>query len=148
MDAGPPAGGFGAPPPGGFGGAPSPFGPAAPGIKMPPPRPEGPPPVWKWYVVYCVAMAVMYLAVTIGGGFVFAAAHGESQVQGAIMALVGLPLTILYGAAPFLRKTSTTYTVHLVLIGIGLTSACCVPACLPLLLYWLKPETKVFFGKY
>ena len=116
---------------------------------MPPARPEGPPPVWRWYVVYTVAMAVMYLAVTIGGGFVFVAApHGEGQVQGAIMAVIGLPLMILYGAAPFLRKTSTTYTVHLVLIGIGLTSACCVPACLPLLIYWLKPETKAFFGKY
>lgn len=149
MPPGPPAGGFGAPPQGDGG---SPFGPAAPGIKMP--RPvgspgDGPPVVWKWYVAYAVAMAVLYLLVAVGGGFVFAATtRGEDQIQGVIMGVIGLPLAILYGVAPFLRKTSSTYTFHLVLIGIGLTSACCIPACLPLLLYWLKPETKAFFGKY
>jgi hypothetical protein len=35
----------------------------------------------------------------------------------------------------------------LVLICIGLTSLCCLPVAIPLLLSWLKPETKSYFGR-
>jgi hypothetical protein len=32
-----------------------------------------------------------------------------------------------------------------VTIGLGMTSACTLPICIPLLIFWLKPETKAFF---
>jgi hypothetical protein len=28
-----------------------------------------------------------------------------------------------------------------------MTSVCCIPACVPLLIYWIKPETKAYFGR-
>ena len=34
-----------------------------------------------------------------------------------------------------------------VLIAIGLTSCLTIPAALPLLLYWIKPEAKAWFGR-
>jgi hypothetical protein len=33
----------------------------------------------------------------------------------------------------------------IVLIALGMTSACFVPACIPLLIYWLKPDAKSYF---
>lgn len=106
------------------------------------------PPVVTWFTVYAVFMAVVYLAV-LGIG-VFVASFGrkdEEVVQGVIFAVVALPLLVLYAIAPFRGNTPGAWTYHLVLICIGLTSACCIPIALPLLIYWLKPETKAYFGK-
>ncbi len=106
------------------------------------------PPVWTWYIVYAVMMVVTYVVV-MGFGVLLAvmADKTEDSLQGVIMVAVGLPLAITYGIAPFRAKTPGAWTYHLVLICIGLTSACCIPICLPLLIFWLKPETKAYFGK-
>ncbi len=134
----------------------SPYGPYGP--QYPPPYPYPAPqianyepvkpPVWTWYIVYAVFMAVTYIVVMgLGVLLAFVADKSEDGVQGVIMAVVGLPLAIMYGLAPFRAKTSGAWTYHLVLICLGLTSACCIPICLPLLIFWLKPETKAFFGR-
>ena len=34
----------------------------------------------------------------------------------------------------------------MLLICVGMTSCCCIPACLPILLQWIKPDTKAWFG--
>jgi len=112
------------------------------------------PAVWYWYVAYCVAMALLYLA-CIGGGialFAFAdqlAAEDASssplefQIMGAILAAISVPLTVLFAAAPLLRG-KLGWILGIVAIGIGMTSACCLPACIPLLLFWIKPELKAY----
>jgi hypothetical protein len=28
-----------------------------------------------------------------------------------------------------------------------MTSACFLPACIPLLIYWIKPDVKAYFGR-
>jgi hypothetical protein len=33
-----------------------------------------------------------------------------------------------------------------VIICLGMTSACFLPVCIPLLIFWIKPETKLYFG--
>jgi hypothetical protein len=113
-----------------------------------------PPPVWNWYVAYCVLMAILYLLVVVVG-FVFLfmdpADLDSDPMQAKIMAFifigVGLPLLVPYAIAPFLPRRSWVWIFDLVLICIGLTSACCLPAAIPLLIFWLKPETKVYFGR-
>jgi hypothetical protein len=104
--------------------------------------------VWPWYIAYAVVMALMYLFVC-GAGVLLAllATKDEDRIQGVIMAIIGLPFAIPYAIAPMLGKTPGAWTYHLVLICIGLTSACCIPVSLPLLIFWLKPETKAYFGR-
>ena len=105
-------------------------------------------PVWPYYVAYCVAMALMYAGVMAMGGVLLSVGNkADDQVMGAILAIVGFPLLLLYAAAPFLPKRPWAWVFHLVLIGIAMTSACCIPVGIPLLILWLKPETKAMFGR-
>ncbi len=112
------------------------------------------PPVWKWYVAYCAVMAIMYLVVVIMG-VVFLAIPArlamkpqeglETQVWGLITIGLGILFLAPYAAAPFLPRRRWAWVVGIVLIGIGMTSMCCLPAAIPLLIFWLKPENKAFF---
>jgi MFS family permease len=114
------------------------------------------PPVWKWYVAYCVFMAILYLlCIVMGFVFLLAAPASdrrptspeEARLFGVVFMVVGLVLTIPFASGPFLPRKPWAWTFGLVLICIGLTSACCLPAAIPLLIFWLKPETKAYFGK-
>jgi hypothetical protein len=116
-------------------------------------EPQGPP-VWKWYVAYCALMAIMYFLVIMGGVVLAIAAGSETNQRGAQESLVfgiitvGLGMLFLapYAAAPFLPRRRWAWVLGVVLIGMGMTSACCLPAAIPLLIFWLKPENKAFFG--
>jgi hypothetical protein len=113
------------------------------------------PPVWKWYVAYCAAMAIMYLLMVLMG-VVFIAIPArlaptpqeaqEAQVWGFLTIVLGVLFLAPYAAAPFLPRRKWAWVVGVVLIGIGMTSMCCLPAAIPLLIFWLKPENKEFFG--
>lgn len=111
------------------------------------------PSVYKWYVVYCVFMALMYGALAVMG-FVFLSvgpdpemSEAEQRVMGVVFLLMGLVFALPYAVAPFLPRASWVWVFGLVLICIGLSSACCLPACVPLLIFWLKPEMKEFYGR-
>lgn len=118
-----------------------------------PSQPAGMPPVWRWYIVYVVAMALMYLAVTVLGVVLMVVDLPTRSddlplaFQGGLMAVIGLPFFLLYAAAPFVPRRPWAWVFHLVLICIGLTSACCALASIPLLIFWLKPEMKLAFGR-
>lgn len=111
------------------------------------------PPVYTWFVAYCVCMALLYLAaVAMGIVFLFIEpdqdmSAAEAKLMGALLIILGLVFFVPYAAAPFLPRTNWVWILGLVLICIGLTSACCLPACIPLLIYWLKPEMKAFYGR-
>ena len=98
-------------------------------------------------------MAVLYL-VTVVMGFVFLVTEGSSEmspqeamIMGTVFIVMGLAFFIPYAAAPFLPQKSWVWVFGLVLICIGLSSACCLPVCIPLLIHWLKPEMKAFYGR-
>ena len=114
-----------------------------------------PPAVWYWYVAYCVAMALLYLACTAGSVALFSFADeifaadpemspDEARVMGVILSVVSIPLTLLFGFAPLLPKGKVAWIIGFVNIGIGMTSACCLPACVPLIIFWTKPELKAY----
>lgn len=130
------------------------FSPQPLGAPPPPPRPAGPPAVWSWYVAYAIALAVVYagcflgsIALVVIGVGTDGRDAGEMIFTGAFLAVFCLPLLIATAAAPFLPKAPWAWIYHLVLIGLGMTSACCLPVCIPLLMHWMKPETKAFFGR-
>ena len=111
------------------------------------------PPVYKWFVVYCVCMALLYLTMAaVGVGFLFMEpdrdmSEAEAKVMGVLMLVFGLVFCVPYASVPFLPRKSWVWILGLVLICIGLTSACCLPASIPLLIFWIKPEMKAFYGK-
>ncbi len=115
----------------------------------PPPMPAATrPAVWTWYVIYVVLLAFVYLLCVGGGAALLALGENDEQrVQGIILSVVGLPFMLVYAVAPFLPKRPWAWVFHLVLICLTMSSACCIPAAIPLLIFWLKPEAKAFFGR-
>ena len=98
-------------------------------------------------------MALLYLGTAVMGiVFLFAEpdqdmSAEEARIMGAVILILGLVFFIPYAIAPFLPRQSWVWVFGLVLICIGLSSLCCLPACIPLLLVWLKPEMKAFYGR-
>ncbi|WP_394829599.1 hypothetical protein [Pendulispora albinea] len=106
-----------------------------------------PPSIWRWYIAYAACMALLYIGVTAMGAIGSSGQNGAGEGVRWIFLVTGPLLTVAYGIAPFLPKKPWAWTYHVVLIGMGLTSLCCLPVTLPLLLQWLKPEAKSFFGR-
>lgn len=115
------------------------------------------PPVWVWYVVYCVCMALMYFFV-IGVGVMyivmgmteFANYPGMQDnppftILGVFFIGIGLPFTVIYAIGPFI-KGKPAWVIGIINICLGMSSVCCLPACIPLLIFWLKPEVRMYFG--
>ena len=111
------------------------------------------PPVYKWFVAYCIFMALGYL-IFAGMGILFMVTEPdpemsptEAKIMGVVFLIMGIVFVVPYAFAPFLPRTSWVWVLGLVLICLGLTSLCCLPVCIPLLIHWLKPETKAFYGR-
>lgn len=111
------------------------------------------PPAYKWYVAYCVCMALLYV-LTLGMGVVLLfiepdqdMSEAEARIMGGVFIVLGLVFAVPFAAAPFLPRQSWVWVFGLVLICFGLTSACCLPVCIPLLIHWLKPEMKDFYSR-
>lgn len=119
--------------------------------------PPSSPPVVKWYRAYATFMTVLYLGIVILLA-IFLAVDGLTQMRQDIpdwffyiymifiFGLTGM-LGIAYLVSFFIPNKSWAWVYHLVLICIGLTSPCCLPASLPLMIFWFKPETKAWFGR-
>ena len=113
--------------------------------------------MWTWYRAYCAAMVLVLLAVFVGGLMMLAVpermAEGdpkeaeEAQIAGLVYLVVSLPLLAAYASAPFLPRTPSTWTYHLVLICVGMLCGCGLPASIPLLIFWIQPACQSFFGR-
>ena len=68
-------------------------------------------------------------------------------VYGVALAVTGAVLHSVCFSAFFLPRRPWAWVVHLVLIALGLTSCCTLPASIPLLVYWLKPDAQAWFGR-
>jgi hypothetical protein len=114
------------------------------------------PPIVTWQHRYCGFMSAVYVFCIAMGAFMLAFRNegaderhsaAELAVTGAILIAVGVTFSIAYGLAPFMRPAPWLWVYDLVLIGLGLTSVCCLPICIPLLIVWIKPDTKAYFGR-
>jgi hypothetical protein len=68
------------------------------------------------------------------------------RIQGVVLIVMGVGLFLLYAIAPFLPRSKFAWIYGFVTIGIGLTSCCTLPFCIPLLIQWLKPEVKSYLN--
>ncbi len=107
-----------------------------------------------WYRVYCAVMVLLNLGVgAMGLVIVFAGASIDSGeqpdaiVMGSAYAIFGLLFGLLYLVAAVLPGKPYNWIVGIVTIALGLSSCCFLPATVPLLIYWMKPETKAYFGR-
>jgi hypothetical protein len=112
------------------------------------------PPVVMWFKVYCVAMALLYL-LTIGLSAIFflmdpedlEMSRIEAMVMGTMLAGLGFVLLLMFIAGLVLPRRPWVWVYDVVLIGLGMTSCLTLPFCIPLLIFWLKPEVKVLYGR-
>jgi hypothetical protein len=113
---------------------------------------QGAPSVWAWYIVYCVAMALVSLFLLLIGIIILVApsssdlTSSDKAIAGGFYIIFGVLLAGVYGVAPFLPKRPWAWIYHVVLICLGFTSCCCIPFSIPMLIFWLKPEMRVFFN--
>ena len=111
------------------------------------------PSAYKWFVVYCILMALCYLSLAVMGivfGFIEPdreMSAAEAKLMGTVFLILGLVFFVPYALAPFLPRKSWVWVLGVVLICLGLGSACCLPICIPLLIFWFKPEMKAFYGR-
>lgn len=107
-----------------------------------------------WYRVYVAALGLLYLAVAIVGGILLVVPvetkgyeQDEVMVVAVAYAILGAIFFIVSAVAFFLPAKPYNWVVGLVMLAIGMTSCCFWPAVIPLLIYWVKPETQRFFGR-
>ena len=114
------------------------------------------PAVVTWCRVYIGFMTVLYLAVMVAGilMIVFSANLADDDtdamgfgIMGAVYGALGFIFGIAFGMGLFVPRKNWGWIYSLVLICIGFTSCCTLPACIALLIHWLKPETRTYYGK-
>jgi MFS family permease len=116
--------------------------------------PSSPPKVVFWFKIYTGFLTFLYLLTAVlslvfffGNPKDLDMSPTEAHVFGVILLVMGLALMPACALPLFLRPRPWLWTYNLVVICLGLTSGCTFPASIPLLIFWLKPETKDYFGK-
>jgi hypothetical protein len=106
-----------------------------------------------WFKVYSGFLCLLYLGVAAMSLFFFLMDPVELEMSALGARLIGVFLLgmglVLFAACllPLLfHPRPWLWTYDLVIICLGMTSACFLPVCIPLLIYWLKPQTKRFFS--
>ena len=113
--------------------------------------PGQPPKVIQWFKIYSVVQCLLYLAFSLFFFFAYPA-ETESEKEGAhIGAALQLVVSLgFFGAwvlPRFVRPRPWLWTYDLVVLEIGSLNIFVLPASIPLLKAWRKPETKKYFGK-
>lgn len=107
-----------------------------------------------WYRVYCAVLMLIYLGLAALGIAlqVFQPQNRqynpqETMIVGTVYAFLGAVFFLAFAIALFLPPKPYNWIVGIVMMAIGMTSCCFIPFLIPLLIYWVKPETKAFFGR-
>ena len=123
---------------------------SSPALEAFPPCPQV---IW-WFKVYCAVLCLIYLALAGGSSIFFLADPADLEMPqstaylvGAVLLVAGLSFFAAYLLPFVIRPRPWLWTYDLVLICGGMTSAFFLPVCIPLLIFWIKPEVKEFFGK-
>lgn len=121
-----------------------------PSTLQPPPRPT----VVMWFKLYAGALVLLYLGLAAVSLVFFLMdpadlnmGRTEATIAGSILLGLGLVFTGASVIPLFAPPRPWSWVYSIVLICIGMTSACFLPFCIPLLIFWLKPEVKAYYGK-
>lgn len=115
--------------------------------------PDARPAAVTWFFVYCGVLCAIYVAVVAGGAYFITLApttpdeRFATLMTGWIFAVVGAACLAASAAPFFLPRRPWVWVYDLVIICLGMTSACFLPASIPLLIFWMKPDVKAHFGR-
>lgn len=112
------------------------------------------PGVLTWFKVYCGVLCLVYLAVAAVSLIFFLVPSVEmdmppelARIMGVVFLAIGL---LLFGVCVlpfFVAPRPWVWVYGIVLICLGITSPCLLPVCIPLLIFWIKPEAQRYFGR-
>ena len=114
------------------------------------------PQVIMWFKFYAILMVILYVLVAAVGVLFFIpdlvpADTAEDAIAmkfaGVVYLGLGLVFAGVFVVGLVTKGQSWAWIYNLVLICIGLTSCLFLPICIPLLIFWLKPEVKAFYGR-
>lgn len=105
------------------------------------------PGVVLWAKLYLGALSALYFSLLLLAPFMMASGDEEAFIYGIVFFVIGLPCAILSLFPIFLPPKPWVWVWILVEIAFGMTSVCCLPIAIPLLIFWIKPETKRYYGK-
>ena len=107
-----------------------------------------------WYRIYCLVMAFLALAFAGIGAFLLLVPEAvpprdrdQMFVMGIVYGVLGIVFFFLYAVAALLPPKPYNWIVGIVVIALGMTSCCTLPAAIPLIIFWVKPETQEFLGR-
>ncbi len=73
--------------------------------------------------------------------------QASANIMGVMILAISLVLIVVCFLPFVLAPRPWLWAYNLVIICLGMTSACYLLVCIPLLIFWLKPETQRYFGK-
>lgn len=110
----------------------------------------------SWYRTYALCYGILNLVVALVGatglglvvaGQVNGSEEGNFLLWGSSLGGWGCCFGILFTLLPFvLPRQGWAWAVHLIAIFLTMTSCCCIPLAIPLLIQWFKPETKLYYN--
>lgn len=108
-----------------------------------------------WFRVYAGCMAGLYGLVFLVGAAcliwgISSAPPADKPlflVMGAMYGSIGFLFGVAYSLAFSFKPTPFAWVYHLVLICIGFGGCPTIAASIPLLIYWIKPEIRRYYGK-
>lgn len=116
------------------------------------------PPVVMWFKIYAwFGVAGGFLLSGIGVFLMFGAEIFPEEsiteedrlmfpIMGGVYMVMGLITTIPFFIAALTKQKSWQWVYNLVIICLGLTT-CSLVFAIPLLIFWLKPECKAYYGR-
>jgi len=69
----------------------------------------------------------------------------EAYLQGMIYVILGAVFLGAFAVSFLLGRGKFAWTYNLVLICIGLTSCCCLPSNIPLLIFWIRNDCRQWY---
>jgi hypothetical protein len=120
-------------------------------------QPIGPlPAVIRWQKVYLGFMTVLYVFVIAMGVFLLLNADSmqnvdadmdaaQAKIMGVVYAAMGVVFALLFALGFVFRKGMFGWVYNLISILIGLLSCCMWPACIPLVIFWIKQKDDIIY---
>ena len=123
-------------------------------------QPLGPmqqPQVVIWARVYNIFMVLTYLFVFGMGIFSmlnpeFIAEHDpdtsreEALILGVVYMVMGGVLGLFFLVAAFSPRNKVGWIINIIGFALSTMSCCCLPACIPLIIYWVRDDCRRWFG--
>ena len=116
---------------------------------------SGPPAVVTWYLGYRIFMMLLSLAIVAAGvlSIVFhedmaddETSPEEITVIGGMLLFLGGLMCLAFLVSFFLPLRPWAWVYHIVMLAAGMLTMCTLPFSIVLLIYWVKDDTRAYFG--